>query len=865
MKRQDASDGGRTRYANRSATLLAGWLTPMTMRMLLAGAVLTAGVCLAVERTTAAQTNLQITYGAQGVQTIQYRGVPLEDVGQNGGDAFHIWHMKMTDLNGTVVSNGQYGWGETNNGRQWDAGSKTWTYPFTWGSIQVQFQQSGDTLNLNVTETNSAGSGVILNGASIFPFVLHFPALPAGFTDASYPQLSYNTTGPSAVAADFGSGMVAAVVPSAAKPLYSGFMPAGQPNAYTPLISSTTPDGLATFQPHLDRPVMPGQTDNFTVSLRFAASGTAIGSLATDADQSWAKTWPATLKWADRRIIGTAYLASSPTGDASKPGGYPNNPRRYFNDAQAGDFDVTTAAGLVKFQQRVLAQATATVGNLQQLKAQGVITWDIEGEQYPQETSYVCSPDQIATAAPEMESVIQDAGSPYKGMKLDDAYFKTIHDAGFRVGVCVRPQQFVKNGDGTAGQTYLPDSQIAAQLIRKMKYAHDRWGATLFYLDSTVEANGATLDASIFQKAAAALPDSLLIPEETTPKFYAYTAAFKTFLFHGDLGTDASVYSFYPHAFSVNMINDVDAGKLAAARTQLTDAVRKGDVLMVHADYWQTNNPTVVQIYADAGVTQPGGTAPGGGPVSGPVSRPTPVSTPASPVATAPVSATPAAPTAGPASGVVLTQPGSGAVLSGTVLVTGQMTVALDAAGSYLMADGVEIGTRRITEAPFHYALDTTTFGNGTHTLQLWAHDTGNATHLSQAVTVTVANAAAASGSQLQPGGAAGAMTSSNATATKANSAATAGPVQLTYPLSGQAISGVVEVTAAIARALDAAGSYLLVDGVEAGWRHVGSAPFVYSLDTTTMSEGQHTLQVWAHDIANETLLSEVAAVTVSR
>ncbi len=842
MRRQNDRDDEYAGRRIRSATSFAGWLTPMKMRVFLACAVLTAGVSFAVEREMAGQTNLQVTYGPQGIQQISYRGVPLEEVTQNPSDAFHIWHMKMTDLQGNVNTSGQFGWGETNNGRQWDATSKTWTYPFTWGSIRVQFQQSGDTLNMNVTETNAAASGMILDGASIFPFVLHFPALPAGFTNASYPQLSYNTTGPSALAADFGSGLVAAVVPSAAKPIYSGFMPAGPANAYTPLISTTTPDGLATFQPHLDRPVLPGQTDTFTVSLRFAASGTPIALLSADADQSWAKTWPAALNWTDRRIIGTAYMASSPTGDATKPGGYPNNPRRYFNDAQASDFDVTNATGLAKFQRRVLDQAAATVTNLQHLNAQGVITWDIEGEEYPQETSYVCSPDQIATAAPEMESVIQDAGSRYSGMKLDDAYFKTIHDAGYRVGVCVRPQQFMKNSDGTAGQTYLPDSQIAAQLIRKMKYAHDRWGATLFYLDSTVETNGATLDASIFQQAAAALPDSLLIPEESTLKFYAYTAPFKTFLFHGDLGTDASVYGFYPHAFSVNMVNDVDAGKLAAARAQLTAAVRQGDILMVHADYWQANNPTVVQIYADAG----SGTTP-------PPSAPAP-----SPAPTAPVTAPPA-PTVlvqTPSShAVAITQPANNAVLSGAITVAGQLTVSLDAAGSYLMVDGVAIGTKRVVQAPYQYPLDTTTLANGTHTLQLWAHDTGNTTVLSSPITVTVANA----------GAAAGPVSSAPPPASAAPPAtANSSPVQLTYPLSGQAISGVVEVTATIARTLDAAGSYLLIDGLEAGWKHVGSAPFLYEVDTAALSVGQHTLQIWAHDIGNETLLSNVVTVLVS-
>ena len=593
--------GCKSRSWLHPVTIFGGWFTPpKRRRCFLLYSALSAAVTFAAEQKIIAQADLVVVYGSKGVQQIKYRGVTLEDLSQTPADAFHIWHMKVTDLQGVVNTAGQYGWGETNNGREWDLASKTWIYSFTWGQIRVQFHQTGDTLDINVTETNLASSGVILDGASIYPFVLHFPELPANFANGSYPQLSYNTSGPGALAADYREGLVAAVVPSAAKPVYSGFMPVGQPNAYTPLVSTTTPDGLATFQPHLDRPVLPGQTDAFTVSLRFAASGTPLASLAADAYRSWSRTWPALLRWRDRRIIGSVYLASSPAGDRSKPAGYLNNPRRYFNDDEGRDFDVRTSGGLARFQQHVLAQATSIVENLKHLNAQGAITWDMEGEEYPQDTSYVCSPDQIGSLAPEMESIVGDVQSPSRGMKLDDAYFKTIRDAGYRVGVCVRPQEFVRNVDGTAEQHFVPSAQVAAQLIRKMKYAHDRWGATLFYLDSTVEANGATLDASVFLQAAAALPDSLLIPEESTPKFYAYTSPLKSFLFHGETSVDSSTYSFYPRAFSVNMINDVNAGKLAAARPQLTNAVRRGDILMVHADYWQDNNSTVMQIYSDA-------------------------------------------------------------------------------------------------------------------------------------------------------------------------------------------------------------------------------------------------------------------------
>jgi hypothetical protein len=307
------------------------------------------------------------------------------------------------------------------------------------------------------------------------------------------------------------------------------------------------------------------------------------------------------LHWSDRRIIGTAYLASSPQGNPNVAGGFPNNPRRYYNDSNANDFDVRTSSGLAKFQARILSQAQKNVQNMQRLNAQGTITWDIEGEQYPQMTSYVCEPDQIAQIAPEMDSVIHISGSPYNGMKLDDAYFKIMRDAGFRVGVCVRPQHFTMYSNGTAAQVFLPISQVAGELIRKVKYAHDRWGARLFYIDSSVDVNGGALDPSIIQQVAAAVPDSLLIPEESTTRDFAYSAPFQTFIFHRDLGTPASVQSLYPGAFSANLVNDVNAATLNYYRPELTDSVRRGDILMVHSDYWQDNNPTVVQIYHDAG------------------------------------------------------------------------------------------------------------------------------------------------------------------------------------------------------------------------------------------------------------------------
>ena len=550
-------------------------------------------------RSAAAQSGLQVTYGANGLQTLTYNHVLLENVAALPGDAFHIWHMKATDLNGNLLTGSQYTWGEVNDGRSWDSSANTWTYNFVWGTIRLQYVQSGNTLNLITTTTNNAGSGIIFDGASLYPLALNFPTLPATFPASGSPTFADNVSAPSISTADFGTGEVVAVAPNASLPLYSGFQTTGTGYGYTALISSTSPDSLASFLPHNDRPVQPGQTDTFTISLRFAPTGTSASTLATDVYSSWVQTYPPVLNWNDRRAIGTAYLASSPSGsNINQSGGYPTNPRRYFNDSTV---NITTPAGLASFQARILAQAQSNVTNSKLLNAQGAITWDIEGEQYPQDTSYVCSPDQIATVAPEMESIVNVPGSAYNGMKLDDAYFKTMTAAGLRIGICIRPQQFAINADGTAQQTTLPDSQVAAELVGKVQYAHNRWGVTLFYIDSTVNALGGTLPASIFQQVAAAFPDSLLIPEESTPLHYAYVAPFQSFIFNAALGTPSSVYNYYPNAFSATLVNDVAASTLSAAQAQLTQQVKQGDILMAHVDYWQANNPTIVQIYQNAG------------------------------------------------------------------------------------------------------------------------------------------------------------------------------------------------------------------------------------------------------------------------
>ncbi len=949
--------------------------------------------------------SLQVTYGSKGVQTMVYNGVTLENTNMYGADAFHIWHMKATDLSGNVLSTGQYGWGESNNGTSWNAQTNTEIYNFTWGSISTQFVQSGNTLNMIVTETNHAGSGIYFDGAEIYPFTLHFPVDPAGFD--GYTQYAITTTDPGISVADFGSGVVTAVFPDESKALYTGWKNAGAAT-YSPLMTSTAPDGLATFLPRNDLPLAPGNSLTYTLSLRFTPEGTAANT--ADALASFAEMYPSQMTWADKRIVGTAFLASSPTsnGEITQPGGYPTNPRRYFNDASV---DITSAAGLKVFQDRMLAQAASQVINAKNMDAQGVITWDLEGEQYPQNTSYVCSPDQIAAVAPEMESRISDTTSAFYGQKLDDAYFKTITNAGLRVGVCIRPQAFTPGASGTASQiTLSSNAAIIANLENKARFANARWGVTMFYVDSVVDANGGTLNPAIFQQVATDLPNLLFIPEEFTTRYYAYTAPFYSFIFHTTTGTAAAVRKAYPKAFGFNMVNDVNPATLATYTPQLIAAVEGGDVLMGHADFWQGNDPTLVSIYAAAGVTAPA------------VSLTTPTlhwGTPTSISFGTPLSASqldagasvPGVFTYSPAAGTVLaagittiavsftptntsayrtasasvqltvgqatptvswSTPGS--LASGTALSSAQLDATASVPGSFtyqpavgtVLSTGSNVLSVRFTPADStdYKAVTTTTvltvtapstrtaptltwptpgaitYGTALSTAQLdatanvagsfsYSSPVGTVLHagnnnlsvtftpssasyspatktvtlaVNKAVpTITwntpagISSGAALSSTQLNatssvPGTftytpSAGTVlnvgsdplttlftptdgtdyTTASATVNlTVNRAATpSGPVAILSPAAGATVSGNVLVTAQVNVSLDAAGSFLMVDGVAVqGTRRTGG-PYLYPLSTSGLVNGVHVLQIWAHDIGNNVDLSQTVAVTV--
>ncbi len=332
-----------------------------------------------------------------------------------------------------------------------------------------------------------------------------------------------------------------------------------------------------------ERPIYPGGSDRYHFSLRFGADGASATTLAGDVFQRFAKSYPPTLNWTDRRSIGALHLSTSEKEYHSA-----TNPRGWFSDPK--DVDITTTQGRDALAKRLSDYADASIKVLKENNAQGMIVWDIEGQQYPHATSYLGDPRSLP---PEMET-------------LADGFFAKFKAAGLRTGVTIRPQMPVRAAYGDdVFQVELPD--IAHNLMQKIDYARQRWGCTLFYVDSNVNFDGRRagndgnayrlMDASIFQEVAAAFPDVLLIPEHENTRYYAYTAPYNE-LRQNVTGTPESVSAVYSQAFSVIYVPD---GPVKEKRAELIAAVQHGDILMFRGWWPDDFNAQVKSIYAAAG------------------------------------------------------------------------------------------------------------------------------------------------------------------------------------------------------------------------------------------------------------------------
>ena len=514
-------------------------------------------VCLSLMRAADAATapSLATSFDRNGLATLRYGDVTLTDTSAHGDDVF--W---LTDVDGAPLD------------KTWDAPSQTLTYKYGWGDVACQYTQRGDQLDLDISVTNRSNHAV--GGFNIFALGLRFPGYPKGY-DAYTPHVRFNADGPGVQSADFGSGIVTVINRDVQNRLCTGLISSNDTATsfcYKVYVGSDRlwyqPDNWPTYP----RPVAAGSSDFYQISLRFSPPGTPETEIASDINARYAAAHPMELQWDDRRPIASLFLASASDNHP------PQNPRGWFYNDQS--IDVNSAPGRAQLRARVLQFADQSIAELKSVGAQGMITWDIEGQEYPHATSYIGDPRLTAQLAPEMNAIA-------------DEYFARFRAAGLRVGVCVRPQQLIlENG----GARQLDVADVAAQLGAKIRYAKARWGASLFYVDSNGGPYDPT-DAAIFARLARENRDVLLIPEHQNTAYYAYTAPYNHLGEATDFTPD-EVRALYPGAFSVvKLMGD----RFDEQRAAMLEAVRHGDILLFNGWYDSPDGAYVRDIYAHIG------------------------------------------------------------------------------------------------------------------------------------------------------------------------------------------------------------------------------------------------------------------------
>lgn len=444
-----------------------------------------------------------------------------------------------------------------------------------WGRLVCGYSAEDDRLVLRFWIENRSGKTIEM--FKLAPLQLRLPDAPQEY-DGETPLLGHNKGEPTIVPLTWRGGRLVLVNEDPSRPLIAGFPWALDRPVNTIFelrVNTGREEMYPNWMPAAPRPIPDGATEKLQLSLRFAPSNVPTEVIAADAYARFAEAFPYRSKWLDRRPIGAIFLGAS-------EGRSRGNPRGWFMEPER---DTVTETGVRTFQRRLLKLAKESLARLKAMGAQGMIVWDLEGDQFDHPITYIGDASQIDRLAPEMAPVV-------------DEFFRIFRDGGMRVGVLIRPQRFVLGPDGQGRQEEVTDPvEIERVLDEKITFAKAAWGATLFHIDSNGDPND-PIDAAIVERLMEAHPDILLVPEHETTRYFASTAPWLLLRSPQRLaGTPEAVRRVYPKAFAVI---DTSDGAVERQHDALVEAVRRGDILMFRAYYDDPANAAVKRILDEA-------------------------------------------------------------------------------------------------------------------------------------------------------------------------------------------------------------------------------------------------------------------------
>src|SRR6266480_1788455 len=525
---------------------------------------------------SSAKQGLDFSVGTRGLESLSLNGQSLL-LSPQGGELQPSKSIFRTALDFLLPGNRSSGATANKQTNSIDLADR-------WGHVSCAYGKLGNTLTMRIEVSNTSAQG--LDDLTLRLMELNFPSVPDGgtleagmfgfgFKGPEWPLDQYPPSIPSVADPRFVVPIVRVDYGTGALNFCSDDLESSVGIAHT----TNPPDGTRYPLVITCPSIKTGEAKTFNVSLRFGRAGSNTQQLSRDVLERYARKYPFQLDWTDRRPIGAIFLAGAQINSAS-------NPRRWsFN---AGKIDISTEEGRRSFREALLQLADQAISVLKRTKAQGMITWDPEGEEFLG-ACYYGDPSLVSRLAPEMEF----KGSSEKS--VIDEYFEKFGAAGLKVGVCIRPQRIVMVDNKPVHQA--ADDEHAPQVLKeKIAYAKKRWGCTLFYVDSTATASG-SLDPDVFKKVADADPDVLMTPENESMRYFAYSAPLNSYVHHKVTSTPAGARMVYPTAFSVLMASDGDRPEDHAA---LVNAVRNGDILLFNCLYNDAGAEKIKKLYEEA-------------------------------------------------------------------------------------------------------------------------------------------------------------------------------------------------------------------------------------------------------------------------
>lgn len=452
---------------------------------------------------------------------------------------------------------------------------------FEIAEVSVDYLLERNKIKFNICiENHDLTRSISQYGTTLVSFV--FPEAPENWVKTLTPR-PYTANDAPFVEAEFPWGriLMAAVVNGELAEV--GYTPSSEENFFNL--------GLKTGEDAL--PIEPGDKRVFELELVFLPTGVEDESLKNKADQGFRELNKKTFVWKDRRPISMNFLASAAAIHRSE-----TNPRGWFTEPT---IDVFTDEGLLDFRNRLIQRAEILVERLAEMNAQGVITWDIEGQEFDHPVTFIGDPTIAETLSPEL------AWKPSpEALSNIDAYFKVFEEAGINYGVTIRPMRFGYFENGQATQFNQTREEALEDLKNKVQFAVDRWGCNMFYIDTNatlkliqIEGDPFPLElmpAYILEELHNEFPNVLFAPELGHPTaHYAYSVPYGE-LDLGITSTPEKIREVYASAFSLINITD---GDVEGNYQNLLNAIIRGDVLLFRGWFNDSLNETVMQLYKE--------------------------------------------------------------------------------------------------------------------------------------------------------------------------------------------------------------------------------------------------------------------------